>query len=288
MDILLVYKRPRPEDLKIHDAALSHVEHILKTKNLSFEICYRENLEPGLIRDQLIITVGGDGTLLETSHYVQDNIILGVNSNPVSSVGSLCVADTNSFEFILERYLSGDLKPIPATRIQATLDNRVLPALALNDILIANPNPAAMTRYWIEVDGQEALHKNSGLWISTACGSTGAIASSGGHVQKINDNRLQWMCREPYFAKHPIPTLLTGFLQKGHVIKLTSSMAEGRIFIDGPHLQEPFNQGQELVLSASNCHLNWLMTPDMELRRQEIGLLREHYEFKRRHESPSV
>ena len=288
MGILLIYKRPRPEDLETHDAALVYIERVLKDKKLTFETCYREDLKPELVRERLIITVGGDGTLLETSHYVRDNIIFGVNSNPNSSVGSLCVADTKSFQGILERHLSGQLKPVMATRIQAELDGRVLPALALNDILIANPNPAAMTRYWVEVDGQKALHKNSGIWVSTACGSTGALASTGGRVQKIDDSRLQWVCREPYFAQLPVPALLTGFLQKGQVIKLTSSMADGRIFIDGPHLQEPFNQGQVLILSVSQCNLNWLMTPNMELRRQEIGLLRERYEFERRHESPSV
>lgn len=288
MGILLVYKRPRPEDLETHDAALAYIESVLEAKKLSFETCYREDLKSELIGERLIVTVGGDGTLLETSHYVKNNIVLGVNSNPNSSVGSLCVADTKSFQAILESYLSGQLKPMPATRIQVELEGRILSVLALNDILIANPNPAAMTRYWIEVDDQKALHKNSGLWVSTACGSTGALASTGGRVQKIDDSRLQWVCREPYFAQLPVPGLLTGFLQKGQAIKLTSSMADGRLFIDGPHLQEPFNQGQQLILSASDFSLNWLMTPEMELRRQEIGLLRERYEFERRHESPHV
>lgn len=77
MIILLVYKRPRPEDLEIHDAALAHVESVLTSKKLTFETCYREELKPQIIGDRLIITVGGDGTLLETSHYLKDNIILG-------------------------------------------------------------------------------------------------------------------------------------------------------------------------------------------------------------------
>lgn len=288
MTILLVYKKPRPEDVEIHEACLESVKKTLRAKSLTFQTCYREDLSPELISDRFIITLGGDGTLLETSHYVKDNILLGVNSNPDSSVGSLCAADIDSFERVLADYLSGVIKPIAASRIQVELNGRVLPVLALNDILIANKNPAAMTRYWIEVDGQKVLHKNSGLWVSTACGSTGAVVSTGGKVQKIDDERLQWICREPYFAKKPIPNLLSGFLAKGKQLKITSSTAEGAIFIDGPHWEKDFKEGCQLILSVSQSSLNWLMTPELELRRQQIGLLREQYEFNRRRESPGI
>ena len=265
-----------------HRAALEHVQGVLRAKKLDFKTCDRADLSPKLISDQLIITIGGDGTLLETSHYVEDNILLGVNSNPNISVGSLCVADTANFKSVLEAYLSGALKPISVSRIQIELDNRVLPILALNDILIAHKNPAAMTRYQIEVGMAEAIHKNSGLWVSTACGSTGAMASTGGKVQKIEDHRLQWVCREPYFAKNPIPDLLTGFLAETQKIKITSYTTEGAIFIDGPHLEENFGEGQQLVLSVSDRKLNCLITPELETRRQQIGLMRENYEFERR------
>ena len=288
MTILLVYKTPRPEDIDIHEACLKHVEHVLEAQKLDLETCDRDKLKPELIGDRLIITVGGDGTLLETSHYVKNNIIFGVNSNPASSVGSLCAADSDSFAQVLKDYFAGVLKPIAASRIQIELNGRILPILALNDILIANKNPAAMTRYWIEVGGGKVLHKNSGLWVSTACGSTGAAASTGGKVQKIEDERLQWICREPYFAKKPIPGLLTGFLNKHQQIKITSSTTDGALFIDGPHMQENFGEGCQLILSVSHSNLNWLMTPELEIRRQKIGLLREQYEFDRRHESPSV
>ena len=39
-----------------------------------------------------VITLGGDGTFLTTAHYIRDqNIkILGINSDPCSSLGYLC------------------------------------------------------------------------------------------------------------------------------------------------------------------------------------------------------
>lgn len=277
MEILLVYKRARPDAAAIHNAAVACVERVLGSRKLSFDACYRENLRPELVRDRLIITVGGDGTFLETSHYVKDNILLGVNSNPVSSVGSLCVADTDTFEQIFERYLSGNLRPVSAARMQLELDGKILPILALNDILIANQNPAAMTRYWIDMAGDRAMHKNSGLWVCTACGSTGAVASTGGVVQSIDDQSLQWICREPYFTEKPAPKLLTGFLAKDQSIKIASCMDDLKIFVDGPHHSESFLEGQQLTLSISKYNLNWLMTAEMELRRQQIGVSRGVY-----------
>lgn len=280
MDILLVYKRPRPEALEIHDACLSHVKSVLAAKKLSFETCYREDLKPEHIRNRFVITLGGDGTLLETSHHIKDNVLLGVNSNPDTSVGSLCAANLISFQKILEDYWAGILKPVSIIRIQLQLNGRQIPTLALNDLLIAHREPAAMTRYQIEVGTEKALHKNSGLWVCTPCGSSGAAASTGGKVQKITEDRLQWICREPYFAQKPIPGLLTGFLPKGQFLKLTSHMADGRIFIDGPHGSEPFPEGHQLILSVSDCKLSWLMTPDMEKRRQAIGRLREQHDIE--------
>ncbi|MES2503841.1 MAG: hypothetical protein V4534_03080 [Myxococcota bacterium] len=288
MEILLVYKRPRPEELENHDASFRRVEDVLKLKRIAFETCFREDLSSGKIKDRLIITVGGDGTLLEASHSVADNVLMGVNSNPNTSVGSLCVADMNNFSDVLDDFLSGKLQPTQVTRMQIELGGKQLPVLALNDILIANQNPAAMTRYEVTALGQTSFHKNSGLWVCTPCGSSGAVCSTGGRVQPIQDRRLQWVCREPYFARMPVPALLAGFLPEGESLRIRSCTSGGRLFIDGPHLQESFEEGTELILSASKSILNWLITPEMENRRQQIGLLRELYEFERRDESAGV
>lgn len=46
----------------------------------------------------VLIAIGGDGTFLVMSSYVQDNQtpVLGINSNPSSSLGYLCLPDACS------------------------------------------------------------------------------------------------------------------------------------------------------------------------------------------------
>jgi len=49
----------------------------------------------------LIVTVGGDGTLLNASGQVKNQLILGVNSNPDVSVGRFCCTDRKNFKKVL-------------------------------------------------------------------------------------------------------------------------------------------------------------------------------------------
>jgi len=52
----------------------------LERRNIKYEAIYRADLED--IDRELVIVVGGDGTVLEVSHYVKNTPILGVNSDP--------------------------------------------------------------------------------------------------------------------------------------------------------------------------------------------------------------
>ncbi|MDA0713557.1 MAG: hypothetical protein O2897_06180, partial [bacterium] len=80
-----------------HLRSLEHVRSILRENNVDFIECFRSELTDKLANNRLVITVGGDGTLLETAQLVVDNAVLGVNSDPDRSVGSLCVTTSATF-----------------------------------------------------------------------------------------------------------------------------------------------------------------------------------------------
>src|SRR5262249_11350634 len=54
----------------------------------------------------LVLTVGGDGTLLAASHQVADVPILGINSAPAHSVGFFCAGIKGDVRGALERALN--------------------------------------------------------------------------------------------------------------------------------------------------------------------------------------
>ncbi|MBL4818505.1 MAG: NAD(+)/NADH kinase [Deltaproteobacteria bacterium] len=280
MQVLLVHKNPRPEATEIHDESLRLVENALTQRQIAYEICERECLTSDKAKEHLVVTVGGDGTFLDAAHYLHSkghSVLFGVNSNQENSVGSLCAADSSNFEAVLDGYTSGKLKPIRVMRLQIALNGKKLETSAFNDILIVHENPASMTRYWIEFGGEKVFHKNSGLWVCTPMGSTGAVCSTGGVAQPMDDGRLQWIVREPYFASEPRPKLLSGFVGEQDVLCIKSSTKGGRIYIDGPHVSEDFEEGSELKLSIVHDDLQMLFSQKMEQRRQQIGLLREKY-----------
>lgn len=97
-------------------------------------------------------------------------------------------------------------------------ETRLVPAL--NDLLIANPSPAAVSRFrlgWLSKLDEETMmdHKgtmtrfagipydvshslnvwSSGMWISTSTGSSAAMAAAGGQVMDVESSDLQYLIR---------------------------------------------------------------------------------------------
>lgn len=252
-----------------HLEAIEQVKNTLGEKNIDFISIGRSELSDELLKDRLVITVGGDGTLLDASHHCLNSPIIGVNSDTKLSVGALCAADKDNFSAILEEILSGKIKPRPIARLSISMDEKVVSPLALNDILICNKNPAAMTRFWISKDKKTEHHRSSGLWVATAAGSTGGIFSSGGKPIDFYAQQGIFRVREPYASDTKKPELLFGsFVDEKLLVK--SDMGEGKLFIDGPHRSIDIDFGQTVEISLSK-HPLWLFDgPNIDKKRNEI------------------
>lgn len=90
-----------------------------------------------LLDKDLVISVGGDGTLLGSATFLDDSIpILGINSDPSfqddlkaqkllderRSKGALCAITARNVSDALPKLLSGCYLPSPRTRIQYVLE----------------------------------------------------------------------------------------------------------------------------------------------------------------------
>ena len=191
---------------------------------------------------RLVITVGGDGTLLAASHWVTGATLLGVNSAPRSSVGYLTFTRRASLARDLARIANGTLLPQRVARIEAELEGRLLPP-ALNDVLIAHEQPAATSRYRLRLGRRAEDHRSSGLWIAAATGSTAGIRSAGGQPMPLGDRRLQFRARELYRARGHGADLEAGFVEDGQTLTVESAMERGWLFIDGARLASRFPFG---------------------------------------------
>ncbi len=151
---------------EVHKKCVDDVTDILEHIGVKYSKIGREELHRGSMQDKdLVIAVGGDGTILNTSSFIDDSIpVLGVNSDPTRpeeqgvtkvkderrSRGALCATSANNVHEILPKILYGNIAPGWRTRIQclvrsAYTETRLPPSL--NDILVAHPIPAAVSRF---------------------------------------------------------------------------------------------------------------------------------------------
>ena len=121
----------------------------------------------------------------------------------------------------------------------------------LNDILIGHRNPAAMSRYFLTLKNVREEQRNSGLWIATAAGSSGAIHSAGGQALAPESKKIQYMPRELYEGFNPHYRLRGGALELKTPMVVESLMPDGVVFVDGAHFKYPFVFGDKIMISNS-------------------------------------
>lgn len=199
----------------------------------------------------LVIPVGGDGTVLATARVTRGGTVLAVNSAPGDSVGHFCATDAAGFPRLLDGVLGGRLKPTRLARLQVQLDGRVVAERALNDVLVAHACPAATTRYALRVGTRSERHRSSGIWIATAAGSTAGIGSAGGRAMSRSSRSFQYRVRELYREPGRSYRLIHGFVPVGRTLTVVSRMPEGRLYLDGWRSQQAFPFGTRAVFRTA-------------------------------------
>ncbi len=228
---------------------LATVCQTLESADVPYDCIYRGELAP-ISGYDLIFSVGGDGTLLEVSRYAGEIPVLGVNLIH-ARVPFFCAADRTTIDSCLETLLNNALPLMSLARLQLAINDTTLPFYALNDVLIAHANPAAMAAYDLQIDSDCERQKSSGIWLSTAAGSTAGIRAAGGHVLPMHSRKRQYLVREPYPGTGPRYQFLNGFIPPESTIEIMSRMRRGRVFIDGPHLRYALGLGDRLSVTLA-------------------------------------
>jgi NAD+ kinase len=230
-----------------HKRAVGVVRRALKSRKIAFAessiVQFNAALKRQLAGADFVVSVGGDGTLLRASHFVRDGMMIGVNSAPGDSVGHFCTANRENFAERLDAILSLKWRPVELARLRVTLGGKPLAELALNDALIAHYCPAATARYLIEIGDHIEEHRSSGVWISTAAGSTAGIGSAGGRRMPLRSRHIQFLARELYREPDREYRLTRGLAPPGSGLTIASKMPDGRLYIDGARAQYPFPFG---------------------------------------------
>lgn len=235
-------------------------------RELGVKGVFRYRSDDGLVEGfDLVVTLGGDGTLLWASHRIPPSVpVLAINSAPMHSVGHFCGGKKGEVVDNLADALAGRLSETRLTRMLVALDGDVLHRRVLNDALFCHRSPAATTRYTIEVDQRKERQKSSGVWVGPAAGSTAAQRSAGGRVLPPASRRLQYLVREPYQPKGSSYHIRRGLIGADENVVIRSEIREGRVYLDGPHVIYEAGIGSQLLFRRSPEFLSLLAFPRAE------------------------
>ncbi len=218
-----------------HTATVAEVKQALAEMNVQVTRIRKRSEELANGEYDLVVTVGGDGTLLRASHGVGSTPIIGINSAPSFSVGFFC-AERKDGDLVktFRAALRGKLPRATLTRMRVALNDKTIHQRVLNDALFCHQSPAATSRYIMEHEGHVEEQKSSGFWISPAAGSTAAQRSAGGNALPFASKNLQCVVRELYAPRGYKPKLQTFTVRMGSSLSVRSKSRRMRLYIDGP------------------------------------------------------
>jgi NAD+ kinase len=146
-------------------------------------VCFsREHLESQI---DLLVVVGGDGSLINAAHNaVEFNIpVLGVNRG---RLGFLTDIRPQDLEKKIAEVLAGQYQEEKRFLLKATIElqgNRVQKGIALNEVVLMPGNVARMIEFSITIDNEfVCVQQADGLIVSTPTGSTAYALSGGGPI----------------------------------------------------------------------------------------------------------
>jgi NAD+ kinase len=136
-------------------------------------------------RADLVIAVGGDGTLLHAARLVArfGVPLLGVNRGRIGFLTDILPQDMlHSVDAAIAGQLTPDERPLLSARLRSA-SGQVAAALALNDVVMQKHDTGRTLDFETRIDGGFVnTHGGDGIIIASATGSTAYALSCGGPI----------------------------------------------------------------------------------------------------------
>jgi NAD+ kinase len=240
----------------MNDAARGMAEKVkafLSKRGIAVWLCSAweaEKAKPQLDGSDLLLSIGGDGTILRAAQIAAGAKIpvpiTGINMGKLGFMTELGAADA---EDKLPDLLEGKSWLDERAMLEATIDDGT-GYYALNDVVVARGAVARVVYIEASIDGEKlTTYKADGVVVATATGSTGYSLSAGGPI-------LHPRAKE-YLLLPILPHLSLGYslvLPETVVVKLrVGTVHEATLSIDG-HINPPLADGSVItVRHSSKC-----------------------------------
>jgi hypothetical protein len=205
---------------------------------------------------ELVVSLGGDNHFQYVSHFVENSLMMGINSDPVRSEGALTSFAADKLKSLVDKIRKDEFKVQEWTRIQVSIDGNNLRSLAVSEIFIGESLRSNMSRYRLCFKRREQEQKSGGLLFATGAGSSGwydaacrYIFPKGNRFSK-QANAFRFLVTEPYHGRLNKIRWVHGTVKQGETLEVVSlNDSSGVLVIDA---QEPhdFTEGRIATLRA--------------------------------------
>ena len=236
------------------------LEKILTKKGLSIWLCSSWDVESARTKTdgtELILSIGGDGTILRAAQVVipGETPITGINLGNLGFMTELSVAET---EDMLFRIIDGegwiDERFLLEADVVFEEGSQHHKYFALNDVVVARGSVARVIYVTAFIDGALlTTYKADGVILATATGSTGYALAAGGPILPPHSNEYLLL---------PIVPLLnaryTVVLPSYSKVQLSvQTVHPATLSIDG-HTNLPLNSGAVISVRRSRHKVRFL------------------------------
>lgn len=252
-----------------HESAKKYVIDAVKDIGVVvMDISEVDRYQKDIKKSPVIITVGGDGTVLAAQQYIENGVIVPINSDHDRSQGFLTKWDLRySFDIDINQQIHSVAYDAMEYGPEDGGDEKISRLAVngvpfLNEVLFTNGNPAAMSEYIIKCPnrGIEERQKSSGVIVSTAIGSTGIIQSAGAHPIPADSKRSLFKVREPYHGRGRLFELENWFGENDE-LELIPTTRDMKMYLDGSHHVIETKIGESLIIKPY-APLNVACQPD--------------------------
>lgn len=185
------------------------------------------------LRSDLIVTVGGDGTVLKTCMTIPkpETPILAVN---MGRRGYLTEVEPSKAFLAVQRFMKGKCRLEKRNKLAVLLDGRHV-VDALNELVLSSGSPSKMLDIQLAVDSTPLLSfRGDGLIASTPTGSTAYSLSAGGPVvdSDVEAYVVTFICPLGFVR----PTVLS--MNRPLTVRLTNPKLRAPVVVDGRFQRE--------------------------------------------------
>lgn len=262
----IVTKPDREEALRLADKIGRHLQSRGMVVVLESELAKLKRgtlrLSPlNQMRTDLIVTIGGDGTILKTCLSIPrpETPILAIN---MGERGFLTETRPEEALSAIDRCLEGDYVLEKCFKLSSSIEKKTLPD-ALNEILVASKTPSKMLALKALTDSLPIIECHSdGLIISTPTGSTAYSLSAGGPVL---DPCLEAFALTPVCPLTPTRPIVVP--SKNTVrIELLKPGSEAHVVVDGQY-ETKMTAEDSMIVRKSEHHTNFVRFGESFYRR---------------------